>query len=239
MKNPCIVTYFMGNILDKTPELQRKVVEKFNKSKIPLYQVKGEPSHGQFIDYFWAVNGAAPEYMAGAQIKQELDHDVILILDIDCIPLSDVSIDYYLEEAAAGKIIGNVQRSNHIENDQHLFAAPSAIAISKETFLKIGKPSAQETMRSDVAEEYTWMAEAANIPVELILPLSFDKAPHKYGWEKDQNPHWALKDGMPVYGIGTTFGNRNDGALFYHNFQIAHPGNQEMFWARCEEALNE
>jgi len=181
MKNPCIVTYFMGNILDKTPELQRAVVEKFNKSKVPLYQVKGQPTHGQFIDYFWTVNGAAPDYMSSAQIKQELDHDVILILDIDCIPLSEHSIDYYLEQAAAGKIIGNVQRSNHIENDQHLFAAPSAIALSRETFLKRKK----------------------NIQ------------------------------------SGTTFGTEEHGPLYYHNFQIAHPGNQEMFWARCEKALNE
>jgi hypothetical protein len=238
MKNPCIVTYFMGNILDKTPEMQRKVIEKYNKSKVPLYQVKGAPSHGQFIDYFWSVNGAGPDYTKEANIKQELEHDVILILDIDCIPLNENSIDYYLEQAAAGKLIGNIQRSNHIENDQHVFAAPSAVAISKETYVKIGRPPAQETPRSDVAEEYTWAAEANNVPVELVMPLSYAKAPHKYGWEKDQNPWWALKDGMPVYGIGTTFGNEQFGEMYYHNFQIGHPGNQEMFWERCEKALN-
>jgi|694.fasta_scaffold09965_16 hypothetical protein len=238
MKNPCIVTYFMGNILDKTPEMQKKVVDKFNKSKIPFYQVKGMPSHAQFIDYFWTVNGAGPEYMKESGVKQELDHDVVLILDIDCIPLSEKAIEYYIEQASNGKVIGNVQRSNHIKNDQHLFAAPSAIALSKETYINIGKPPALETERSDVAEEYTWAAEAKNVPVELILPVSFDKAPHKYGWEEDQRPFWALKDDMPVYGIGTTFGNQEFGDMYYHNFQIAHPGNQEMFWARCEKALN-
>ena len=239
MKNPCIVSYFMGNLSDQTPMMQRTVVDKFNKSKIPFYQVKGQPSHAQFIDYFWCVNGAAPEYMKDAGVKQELDHDVVLILDIDCIPLSDKSIDYYLEQAAAGKIIGNIQRSNHIQNEQHVFAAPSAVALSRETYIKIGKPAALETQRSDVAEEYTWAAEVANVPVELIMPLSFDKAPHKYGWEDDQRPFWALKDGMPVYGIGTTFGTEEHGPLYYHNFQIGHEGNQEMFWARCEKALNE
>lgn len=239
MKNPCIVSYFMGNLSSKTPEMQRKVVEKFNKSKFPFYQVQGAPSHAQFIDYFWTVNGAGPDYAKDYGVKQELDHDGVLILDIDCIPLNDRAIDYYLEQAAAGKIIGNVQRSNHIDNDQHLFAAPSAIAISRETYIKIGKPVALETNRSDVVEEYTWAAETVGVPVDLIMPLSFDKAPHKYEWEKDQSPHWALKDGMPVYGIGTTFGTEELGPLYYHNFQIAHEGNQEMFWARCEKALNE
>lgn len=239
MKNPCIVSYFMGNLSDQTPMMQKAVVDKFNKSKVPFYQVKGQPSHAQFIDYFWTVNGAGPDYMKESGVKQELDHDVVLVLDIDCIPLSDKAIDYYLEQAAAGKIIGNVQRSNHIQNDQHLFAAPSAIAISKETYIKIGKPPALETVRSDVAEEYTWAAEVAGVSVDLVMPLSFDKAPHKYGWEQDLRPFWALKDDMPVYGIGTTFGTEEHGPLYYHNFQIGHPGNQEMFWARCEKALND
>lgn len=237
MKNPCIVTYLMSNIDDKTPELQRKVIEKYNKSNVQLYQVKGDIRHGQFIDLFWIMNGVVPESLKDKNLEQKFDHDVVLFLDIDCIPLNENAIDYYLEQAAAGKLIGNAQRSNHIENDQHVFVAPSALAISRETFLKIGAPLAQENSRSDVAEEYTWAAEHDNVPVELVLPLSYAKAPYKYNWEKDQRPFWALKDGMPVYGIGTTFGNDQYGEMFYHNFQIFHPGNQEMFWARCEKEL--
>lgn len=238
MKNPCIVTYFMKNVLDKTPEMQRRVVEKYNKSGVKLYQMKGEVRHGEFIDLFWCMNGAGSEKLDALKVEKQLDHDVVLFLDIDCIPLGVEAIDYYLEEAAAGKLIGNVQRSNHIENDEHLFVAPSALAISRETYIKIGKPLAQETKRSDVAEEYTWAAESAGVPVELIMPMFFDKAPYKYNWEKDQRPFWALKEGMPTYGIGTTFGNQKLGNLFYHNFQIFHPGNQEMFWDKCERELN-
>jgi len=239
MNNPCIVTYYMPNVSDKTPFLQKKVIEKYNKSNVRVYQIKGDARHGAFIDIFWIMNGVPMDGMENFNIEQQFDHDVVLMLDIDCIPLSENAIDYYLEEAANGKLIGNAQRSNHIENGQHLFAAPSAMAISKETFLKIGKPVAKETLRSDVVEEYTWAAEENGVPVELILPQHYEKAPHKYNWEKDQNPWWALKTGMPVYGIGTTFGNEEKGSLYYHNFQIFHPGNQEMFWARCEKELNE
>lgn len=238
MKNPCIVTYFMGNVSNKTAELQQQVIKKYNKSNIPLYQVKGEIRHGDFIDYFWAMNGVEVDGFKDKKLEHKFEHDAILILDIDCIPLNDKAIDYYLEKAAEGKLIGNAQRSNHIENGQHVFAAPSALAISKETFIKIGTPLAKETMRSDVAEEYTWAAEEHNVPVELTMPLSYAKAPYKYNWEKDQRPFWALKDGMPVYGIGTSFGNDEHGEMFYHNFQIFHPGSQEMFWERCEKALN-
>lgn len=241
MKNPCIVSYLMENVSEKTAEMQKQVIEKYNKSGIRFYQVKGQMSHAQFIDYFWAVNGSPTPAMAEVGVKKQLEHDGMLILDIDCIPLTDKAIDYYLEQASNGKVIGNVQRSNHLDNNQHVFAAPSALAISKETYETIGRPSALETKRSDVAEEYTWAAEERNIPVELIMPVSFDKAPYKYNWEKDQRPFWALKDGMPVYGIGTTFGFSDDSGatqdLFYHNFQIFHPGNQEMFWDRCELAL--
>jgi hypothetical protein len=236
MKNPCIATYFMGNVSDKTAELQKKVINKYNKSNVPLYQVEGGIRHGDFIDLFWAMNGLTFE--SNNKVEQKFDHDVVLFLDIDCIPLNENAIDYYLEQAAAGKLIGNAQRSNHIENNQHVFAAPSALAISRETFLKIGAPLAKETARSDVAEEYTWESEANNVPVELTMPLSFVKAPYKYHWERDQRPFWALKEGMPVYGIGTTFGNESYGGMFYHNFQIFHPGSQEMFWERCEKELN-
>ena len=55
-------------------------------------------------------------------------------------------------------------------------------------------------------------------------------------WETNREPFWRLADGMPNYGIGTTFGDEI-GELFYHNFQIFHPGNQERFWKKCESIL--
>lgn len=235
--NPCIVTFFMDNVDMKTVGLQRSVIEKFNKSKVPLYQVKIDVPHAVGIDYFWAINGCLPPTFGDVEIGQQVDHDVVLFLDIDCIPLSDTSIDYYLEEANKGNLIGNAQRSNHIQNGQHVFAAPSACSISRENYIKIGKPSSRETKRSDVAEEWSWLAADKEIPIKLILPTKYDNAPHKYDWEINKDPWWDLADGMPKYGLGTTFGNEEYGDLFWHNFQIFHPGQQERFWAKCESIL--
>lgn len=229
--NACIVTYYMDNVDRKTLEMQSKVAARYNVNQYPHYYMKGDVRHGAFMDFFWGMNGVEVFTMTDAKIKPALDFDVVLFLDVDCIPLNERAIDVYIQKAVEGKLVGNIQRSNHIQNDQHVFAAPSCVAISRETFKKIGCPTALETERSDVAEEYTWAAEYHGVPVDLYPPLRYDRKPN----ECDS---WALKDGMPHYGQGTTFGSEEEGDLFYHNFQIFHPGSQERFWAKCEEVLN-
>lgn len=233
----CIVSFFMDNISGKTVELQKTVVEKYNKSKYPHIIAKTNAAHGISIDYIWSVNGQVCGEFLKHPTEKQFEYDAFLFLDIDAIPLHEDAIDYYIDEAMKGNIIGNAQRSNHIENNQHVFAAPSATAISRETFEKIGKPSAFESNRSDVLEEYTWAAESHGVSVDLVMPLRYDVSPQRYEWEKDQPPYWALADGMPVYGMGTTYG-RDGKDLFYHNFQIRMPGQQERFWTKCEEVLN-
>jgi hypothetical protein len=109
--------------------------------------------------------------------------------------------------------------------------------LTGETYDKIGRPSSVETERGDVAEEWTWQAESVGVPVEMYMPLRFDAAPKRYEWEKDQPPYWALADGMPVYGMGTTYGKDDGTELFYHNFQIRMAGQEERFWAKCESIL--
>ena len=175
--NPCIVTFFMENVDMKTVGLQRSVIDKFNKSKVPLYCIKVDVPHAVAIDYFWTLNGCKMDLFKDHDIQKQVDHDIVLFLDIDCIPLSEESIDLYIEKASQGIIAGNAQRTNHLINGQHVFAAPSAVAISKEVFEKIGCPSACETQRSDVAEEWTWLAEDKGIKVETYLPIKFDAPP--------------------------------------------------------------
>jgi hypothetical protein len=228
----------MNNIDPKTVELQKKVIEKFNPLNIPHLSMSGEISHAMFIDYVWALNGQPPESMKQHNIKRELDFDAVLFLDIDCVPLNDKALQIYLSRAVEGVIIGNAQRSSHLNNNNHLFAAPSAIALSCATFDKIGRPSALETARSDVIEEYTWAAGEANVEVELALPTKYDGDVYRYPYEKDRRPYWTLENGLPNYGLGTTFGSEGVGDLFWHNFQIFLPGQQERFWKKCEELLN-
>ena len=237
--NACIISVSMPNINRKTVEMQREAVAKFNKPKYPHYQfmVGMDVRHGVFIDYFWGMNGVKAGVLAKENIEQKMDHDVVIILDIDCIPVSDNAFEYYAQEALKGNLIGNAQRTNHLQNNQHVFAAPSASAISRSTFIKIGAPSALETDRSDVLEEYTWAAEQHNVNVIKIMPTRFDAPPQRYDWEKNQPPYWDLADGMPKYGMGTTYGDSERGEMFWHNFQIRMPGQEERFWNKCEEEL--
>ena len=234
--NPAIVSFFMDNINTKTVGLQRKVVAKFNRSGVPHYSIQVNLPHGVAMDYFWALNGSPVEAF-GDKIPQQMQHDAILFLDIDAVPIVDRAIDTYLAYAYEGYLAGNAQSSNHIGDGQHMFAAPSAVAISKETYDKIGRPSAYENPNSDVGEEWTRAARKNAIPVDLAMPMRYNEPPVRYDWEpKDAPPYWTLAKGFPNYGQGTTFGD-NLGDLFYHQFQIRMGGVEEKFWQKCESLL--
>ena len=229
VRNPCIASIFMKNIDQRTAELQSAVVKKFNKSNIEHYPVLTEMPPGYTMDKL-------------VDMLEQKGHDAIMFLDIDCVPVNNIALDYFFEQAYAGKVIGDAQRSNHIQNDQHIFAAPHNVTFTIETYRKCGNPSFLPNARGDVAEELTFRAEESNIPVEIIMPLRFDAPPIRMAWETDATPYWALADGMPGYGIGTTFGFSDESGaasdLFWHNYQIFHPGQQERFWKKCEELLN-
>lgn len=228
--NPCIITFFMDNIDMKLVGLHRDVVQKFNRSKYAHYSVHTELRHGASMDMAWQLNGVPMNIFKDANVPKKWEHDAIIFLDVDAVPLTDYAIDDLVDGAMNGELIGNIQRSNHIQNDQHVFVAPSVLAVSKQTFVKMGCPSGLETPRADVAEEYTFAAEASNISVTYFMPLSFDEAPA-------ESPSWALKDGMPVYGRGTTFG-MGANPVFWHNFQSFHPNQPEKFMKKCSELLN-
>jgi len=231
-----IFSIIMDNIDPKTVELQRKVVTKFNKSNWGVHTIKTNSSHGKTMD--WVFNAIADSKSPLANVK------VVVFLDIDAIPLSNSALDLLVEEARMGALIGNVQRSGHIENDQHLFVAPSVCAMSVDTYNLIGRPSAEPTARGDVAEEYTYAAEAAGIDVIFNSPLKYEHPVRRMQWETDRSPTWKLSDkkllsGLQEYGVGTTFGytGLEEVPLFYHNFQIFHPGHQQLFWDKCDKVL--
>jgi len=227
---PCIATIFMKNIDESMVVLQRKVVAKYNKSNIPHYAVLTGSDPGSTMDHL-------------VDKLEQMGHDAIMFLDVDALPLTDNALDYFFEQAYAGKVIGSAQRSNHIENNQHVFAAPHNVTFTIEMYRKLGNPSFLPNYRGDVAEELTFKAEESNIPVEILMPIRYDAPPIRMSWEpKDAPPYWDLADGMPKYGIGTTFGfNGEDGSaqdLFWHMYQSFHPGQNERFTKKCEDLLN-
>lgn len=223
-RNPCIASIFMRNVDQKTVQLQKDVVTKFNKSGIQFYHLLTDGSHGD------TMTQVVP------MLKQR-GHDAIMFLDIDCVPLTHTAIDYMFHGAYNGKLMGDAQRSNHIDNGQHVFCGAHNITFMIENYEKCGSPTFNPTPRGDVAEELTWKARESNIEVETLMPLSYDAPPIRMSWEKETEPFWRLADGMPNYGIGTTYGKDGEG-LFWHCWQIFHPGQQERFWNKCEELLN-
>ena len=239
--NAVIISYFMNNINPEAVEAQKRVVAKYNKSGYPHFQILTDTRHGHSMDAAWIMNNIKvldksqpdPEALWKAIPHDKLNFDVVLFLDIDAIPLNDQAIDSYINQAYNGVLVGNIQRSNHINNNQHVFVAPSAMAISLSTFLTIGKPSATETRRSDVGEEYTWGARKTGTKIKFYMPLRFDGRPA-------ESESWALADGMPHYGRGTTFGDLATGEeTFWHNFQSFHSGQHERFMAKCQSILGD
>ena len=223
--NPAIVTLFMRNINPVAVKLQTEVVKKFNKSKIKHYPILTDQNPGYSMDL-------------AMKMMREQGHDAVMFLDVDALPLSDIALDYFFERAYAGSVIGDAQRSGHIENGQHVFCAPHNVTCTMEVHDKCGQPSFLPNHRGDVSEEITWRARENNIPVELVMPVRFDAPPFRQEWEpKDLPPYWALADGMPVYGIGTTYAN-DKGELFWHMFQSFYPGQHERFVKKCEEVLS-
>lgn len=209
------ISCFMDNIDQSIVEAQKFVMVKLA-PELLLVQAKTIYPHGHTIDTM-----LTSALHAG--------YEVALLLDIDAIPLSKYAIDYTLRKAGDGVLIGNIQRSNHIDNDEHLFVAPSFMGININQWDRAGRPSFMETIRGDVAEEVTYRYEQLGHSIEYYLPLRFDAPPM-------EAEHWNLREGMPVYGCQTTFG-RDGNEYSFHAFQISHQRNVDAFVAKCDEVI--
>lgn len=225
LRKRAIFTYCNPDVDRKISQLQGKIIETYN--KIPnckyeflMYNAKdGEVVPDQVIDY-------------GLQeLFYKNNYQSVLILDIDCIPLNEEALEYIFTEAEKGKIVGNVQRSNHLQNDQHVYVAPSCICLTRDMFEKLGSPSFKITNRGDIGEELTYLAEQNNVEVEMFMPGHYEKLP--YGDEKP----WDLKDDMPKYGIGTTFVNKEGKEMFYHLFQSRLNYFSDLFFLKCAKLM--
>src|ERR1035441_2433212 len=98
--NAAIVTFFMNNIDMRSVGLQRSVVEKYNKSKYPHYSIHTDMKHGASIDFAWAMNGVPHPTFKGHNVEKKIDHEILLFLDVDAIPLNEDAIDETINLAA-------------------------------------------------------------------------------------------------------------------------------------------
>lgn len=218
---PIIVTGYDKNISIDIVFHQKQVVDKLRRG-IPFFSYNYSGSdllHGDVCNKL--VHKMFYEYQEGA--------DCILILDIDCIPLSSETLEWTFHRAYSGSLVGNAQRSNHYDNNQHVFAAPSYLCFTRDTFEAAGSPTLSFSKKYDCSELLTVNCRKHGIPVDLLMPISYDSL-------NEDGKLWDLADGMPKYGIGNTYSNGKD-PVSYHLFCSRFNKFDNYFIRKCKEVL--
>lgn len=200
-----VFSVYAGNVHSEVLTYQKMVVDKFLPASCEFKQYR--PAH-------WISHAAAL-----TECQALNSHPVTIFLDIDCIPLKAGAFEVLVDEALNGNLVGAVQRANHIENGQHLYAGPFCMAFSNSQYAALGRPTLHPTLRGDCAEELTYRWEEAGQPVRLLWPTSV------------RNPLWPLRDGK-MFGHGTTYNE-----LFYHTFEMRGDETRALFVEKCREIL--
>jgi hypothetical protein len=220
-----IFTYYNFQIDQKIPKYHSKVVKKYNNVEncdyLPLEykESDGKIYPDQVIDY--AIN----------HLFYDLHYDTILILEVDCVPLEKDSLNYIFDVAEKNILVGNSQRSGHIENNEHVYIAPSTFCITKSLYEQLGKLSFSPSRRGDIAEEYTYVSEKLGITIEKFYPQSFIR-------RNLSQDIWDLGKNKPEYGIGTTYINKYGKQMFFHLFETRFHIWNEIFYDKCDSLLN-
>ncbi len=222
MNKRCIFSYCNSKVNKFVPMHQDHVIGclvKDTETQFWQFYYQDETTPDKVLDY--CVNN----------LLYEKDFETILILDIDCIPLSKEALDYTFQQAEKNILVGNIQRANHINNNEHLYVGPSYMCFTKQFYEEIGRPSFEFTIRGDVGEEITYQAEQHNKEIEFYNILKYEKLP------VDGIP-WKLKEGYPDFGIGTTFVNKHGQEMSYHLFQSIFHEHNALFYNKCMEVHN-
>ena len=220
-----ILTFHDNQISSVIPMLHGSVVGKFNIFEDVDYRcIKANAGEDKI-----ALENFIDVYLN--QLFYEEDYESVLILDIDCIHLCPQAIEETFSYIEQGYLVGNAQRSQHLDNGGHIFCGSSCVGISKTVYEQIEKPSAERTDRSDICEEYTWLCEEHDVPIKFYTPNGFEKIAY------NESSPWTLDGKMQEYGIGTTFNNGNS-PYFYHLFQTSLSVYNPLFIRKCQSLLS-
>ena len=196
-----IVSFYMHNIPDSVVMAQRRLLKRFAPANVTIKQIRTRQSHADALTHF----------------VEKTPYRTLVILDIDCVPTTAAALGGLISKAESGALVGSAQRSNHIQNNNHIYVAPSCMAFSAATYGALQPVSFKTTPRADVGEELSYAAEEKGLPIELSWPIS------------SEDYIWDLVDSKK-YGHGTAYDNG-----FWHAFQIRSKQHHVYFIRRCEE----
>jgi hypothetical protein len=192
-----INTLYWDNTNPEIIDAHKKVMDYFN---LKVNYTQANIHHGKWIDSIF---------------ENDINSDIFIFIDADCIPLKGEYISEAIKYCANGYMVGNAQVTNCIKAKHDLFCAPSFLVISRPYYERIGKPSAVNNKRSDIAQEFTRAAVDAELRLKMNFPTSFQSTP--------SGGIWRLT-GYGYYGIGTIFDEK-----MYHLFQTRFQQNIELF----------
>lgn len=204
-----VISLYGSNRPTTIVDWQRKVFDRFD---ITLNQIAAPfpaQSHGYFLDR-----------VAEQTISQ---WDYLITFDMDAIPLRPDFVSQIMDKICDGRtLFGGAQQSNHIVVNgtaQNVYVSPCFLAISRNLYEKLGRPTFDHTSRGDCAEELTWRVKEQGFNLGLVYPSSII------------DPCYPLDNGLH-FGQGTTYGD-----LAYHNFCQDRANSEQMFVEKCKETL--
>ncbi|MEQ9893617.1 hypothetical protein [Pectobacterium aroidearum] len=176
VSNIRIVTLYWDNVDARLVDAQQKVFEKFG------FHIEQHNIHG--MDHgVWMTD----------ILDNTPDNNVVIIVDIDCIPLNANAVEKAIASAHSGHIYGCAQSANHIDYN-YVYAAPMFLALTGKTWRGVGRPTLLANTEFDVGGKLTQVAKNTGYQVDLVYPTICAV------------PKWLL-GGNHIYGLFTIYNN--------------------------------
>lgn len=197
--NTFVSSYYMENTKEYK-DLHAKLMSHFG-IDLQYFSDEDFPSHSKYID------GVL-----------QLDYDMFMFFDIDCVPLSKTIVEdsETIIKRNGNCLFGNLQFTGHARCNKHNlnlgrnhnYCAPSFLCITKTLFESIGRPSAKGIRKStDPAQSFSVCCDKLGLNRIMLLP------------SKVLRPKWS--NDSHTTGIGTyyEFQSGKISINTYHHFE--------------------
>jgi hypothetical protein len=204
-KKVCVLTWFNNHIVSDLYNTQQQIFKHFGLTINTYFDES--LTHAKFMDYF----------------LKNIESDIFIFFDLDCVPMDNKIYENIVGELIKEEcIIGIEQTANHLDSN-FIYAGPACFAITKDVYNKLGGVSFDGAYRSDIAQEYTYLAYEKNIPVKFFELIS------------SKNKKWKLgKDRF--FGNGCFYSFKN--SKIYHQFQTNLEEQKKDFKLECKKIIN-